>query len=318
MSSMNHMTLRGIIPAVVTPLTEEDGLDEDSLRTYARWVRGHEGLGGVAVNMDTGEGPHLTKDERTEIIRIWQEENEGQVPVLAGITARYTAEAVQQARETEEAGADGLVVFPIPTFIGRPLDPEIPYRYHKAIAEAVDLPLVLFQLQPALAGVIFEPDTLARLVSIDNVVAIKEASFDAVMFTQTVSLLQSLDKQITILTGNDNFIYESFVLGATGALIGFGTVAIREQIEMAEAALAQNYTRAKALWERLKPLEETLFAQPVRDYRARTKAALKMMGIIRSDYMRPPLLRTGEAERARIEAALKEAGAWEAVATVDA
>lgn len=308
---MKPMELGGIIPAVVTPLTESDEVDEQSLRTYARWVLDHEGLGGVAVNMDTGEGLHLRPEERTRILQIWQEENGGRVPVLAGINAQYTAQGVEEARRAEQAGAAGIVVFPIPAFTGRPLDPEVPYRYHKAIADAVDLPVVLFQLQPALAGVIFDPGTLERLVNIDNVVAIKEASFDAVTFTETVSLLQSLDKQISVLTGNDNFIYESFVLGATGALIGFGTLAIGEQIDMARATMEQDYVRGKALWECIKPLEEVIFAQPVRDYRARTKAALQMMDIIESDAMRPPLLCVGDEEKRRIEAALKEADVWE-------
>ena len=86
------------------------------------------------------------------------------------------------ARDAERAGADGLVVFPIPAFAGEPLAPEVPYQYHRAIAEPSPLPMVLFQLQPALAGVLFSRETLLRLIEIPNVVAIKEASFDAVRF----------------------------------------------------------------------------------------------------------------------------------------
>ena len=117
-------------------------------------------------------------------------------------------------------------------FVGEPLPPEVPYEYHRAIAEATPLPMVLFQLQPALGGVIFSKETLLKLVSIPNVVAIKEASFDAVRFVETVRVLSEGPKRIQILTGNDNFILESFVLGAHGALIGFGTIAIAEQLEM--------------------------------------------------------------------------------------
>ena len=115
------------------------------------------------------------------------------------------------------------MVFPIPAYLSEPLDPRVPVAYHEAIAE-VGLPLILFQLQPALAGLNFEPDTLRAMASVEGVVAIKEASFDARRFVDTARLLEDLPRPITLLTGNDNFILESFLLGATGALIGFGAV----------------------------------------------------------------------------------------------
>src|SRR6185295_19736866 len=86
--------------------------------------------------------------------------------------------------------------------------------------------------QPALAGVLFSRETLLRLIEIPNVVAIKEASFDAVRFVETRRILDEASRSIQFLTGNDNFIFESFILGGTGALIGFGTIAISEQVEM--------------------------------------------------------------------------------------
>jgi 4-hydroxy-tetrahydrodipicolinate synthase len=95
------------------------------------------------------------------------------------------------------------------------LDVRIPVRYHEAIAE-VGLPLILFQLQPALAGLNYEPETLRAMASVEGVVAIKEASFDARRFVDTANLLAELPRRITLLTGNDNFILESFMLGATG------------------------------------------------------------------------------------------------------
>ena len=125
-------------------------------------------------------------------------------------------------------------VFPIPAYLSDPLDVRVPVQYHEAIAE-VGLPLILFQLQPALAGLNFEPATLRAMASVEGVVAIKEASFDARRFVDTARLLEDLPRPITMLTGNDNFILESFMLGATGALIGFGAVMTGEQVEMIDA-----------------------------------------------------------------------------------
>jgi len=302
---MHDLDLRGLIPATLLPLTPEHKIDESALRAYIRWLLAFDGLKALAVNMDTGEGPHLSRDERGRVLAIYHEEVRGRLPVLAGISARYTAEAIELARDAERSGADGLVIFPIPAFAGDPLPAEVPYAYHRAIAEAVPLPMVLFQLQQALAGVLFSRETLLRLIEIPNVVAIKEASFDAVKFVETRRVLDEAPRQIQLLTGNDSFILESFVLGAEGALIGFGTIAIAEQIEMMRSVAEGRLDVAQAINERVvRPLADALFAPPVRNYRARLKEALRQLGVIPAAHMRPPLLDLDDAERERVRAAL--------------
>jgi 4-hydroxy-tetrahydrodipicolinate synthase len=288
---MPELDLRGLIPATLLPLTDQHAIDEAALRAYIRWLLAFDGLKALAVNMDTGEGPHLSREERRRVLEIYRDETAGRLPLLAGISARYTAEAVDLARDAEAAGASGLVIFPIPAFAGEPLSADVPYAYHRAIADAVPLPMVLFQLQPALAGVLFSRETLLRLIDIPNIVAIKEASFDAVRFVETRRILDEAPRRITFLTGNDNFIFESFVLGAEGALIGFGTIAIAEQIEMFRLIAAGEVDAAARINDAIvKPLADALFASPVRNYRARLKEALRQMGVVPSATMRPPLL----------------------------
>jgi 4-hydroxy-tetrahydrodipicolinate synthase len=302
---VGDLDLRGLIPATVLPLTRDHEIDVASLRRYLRWLLSFDGLKALAANMDTGEGPHLSREERRQVLESYVEECAGRLPVLAGISARYTAEAIDLARDAERAGASGLVVFPIPAFAGEPLDPEVPYRYHAAIAEAVRLPMVLFQLQPALAGVLFSRETLLRLIEIPNVVAIKEASFDAVTFVQTRRILDEAPRRIQLLTGNDNFIFESFVLGAEGALIGFATIAVAEQIELIEKCRSGDFERAAEINEAtVKPLSDALFATPVRNYRARLKEALRLLDVIPSATMRPPLLDLGDHDMAAVRDAL--------------
>jgi 4-hydroxy-tetrahydrodipicolinate synthase len=302
---MSDLDLRGLIPATLLPLTSDHQIDEPALRGYIRWLLGFEGLKALAVNMDTGEGPHLSREEKRQVLDVYLEETAGRIPLLAGIGARYTAEAVNLARDAAAAGAAGLVVFPIAAFAGDPLPPEVPYAYHRAIADAVPLPMVLFQLQPALAGVLFSRETLLRLIEIPSVVAIKEASFDAVRFVETRRILDEAPRRITLLTGNDNFIFESFILGAEGALIGFGTIAIAEQIEMIRLIAAGDIDSASRLNEAtVRPLADALFAPPVRNYRARLKEALRQMQIIPSATMRPPLLDLDATECEAVRRAL--------------
>jgi 4-hydroxy-tetrahydrodipicolinate synthase len=215
---------------------------------------------------------------------------------------------VANARAAQDAGSDALLIFPIPAFLGLPLDPEVPYRYHAAIAEAVDLPLILFQLQPALGGVLFTTEILHKLITIPSVVAIKEASFDAMRFLQVKAALESASRKITFLTGNDNFIYESFILGAEGALLGFSTLGTREQVMMLDAIRQGDIAQARELGSRLQPLANVIFAPPVTDYRARTKEALKMLGSLENTTVRLPLLPIREAELETIRNALQNAG----------
>ncbi len=304
---MQEIDLRGIIPAIVTPMTSEGKLDLLALKRYAAWLA-DQGPVALAVNVDTGEGPHLTPDEKRQTLETVAEAVAGKCKVVAGVAGPSTAQGIANGRAAQSAGADALLVFPISAFLGHPLNPEVPYRYHAAIAEAVDLPLILFQLQPALGGVLYTTKILHKLITIPSVAAIKEASFDAMRFLQVKAALESASRKITFLTGNDNFIYESFILGAEGALLGFSTLGTREQVNMLAAIQRGDIAEARELGARLQPLADIIFAPPVTDYRARTKEALKMLDVLENTTVRPPLLSISDSERDTIRGALQNAG----------
>jgi 4-hydroxy-tetrahydrodipicolinate synthase len=302
------LDLAGLIPATVTPMRPGGEVDEDGLRRYIRWLLGFQGLKALAVNMDTGEGPQMLPEERRHILQIYREEAAGRGPVLAGVGGPNTAAAIELAEDARQAGAGGIVVFSHPTFVGEPLPWQVPYEYHKAIADAVPLPMVLFQLQPALGGVLYSREALVKLASLPTVVAIKEASFDAVRYVETVRGLAEAPRRIQVLTGNDNFILESFVLGADGALIGFGTVAVGQQIEMLRRLRAGDLAGARDLYERVvQPLVDVIFAPPVRNYRLRLKEALVELGVLEAAYARPPLPPLDDDERRRVREAVRRA-----------
>lgn len=303
---MKKVSLRGIIPATVLPMTPDYKIDEDALAEYIAWVTSFR-VGGIAVNVDTGEGPHLYREERKRVLEIVADTVRGRVPVIAGVPGRFTMEAVDFARDAKEAGADAVLVFPFPALSGEPLPLEIPYEYHRAIGEGADIGIVLFQLQPALGGVEYGPECLAKLTEIEQVIALKEASCDAKKFVDTVRVLRTAPRKITLLTGNDNFIFESLVLGAEGALIGFGTLATDLQVEMFELVQKGRLDEARVIADRLQPLVDVVFAPPVRNYRTRTKEALVMLGVLKSAYVRPPLLPLDKDEKQKIRDALEKA-----------
>jgi 4-hydroxy-tetrahydrodipicolinate synthase len=308
------LDLDGLIPATVLPMTADHRIDEPALRSYIAWVA-EQGPVALAINVDTGEGPHLTHDEKVRVIRIVREVTD--LPIVAGLAGPSTEAAVRQATEFRDVGADGLLVFPIPAYLSEPLNPDVPVRYHEAIA-TVGLPMILFQLQPALGGVNFDTETLRRMAAVEGVVAIKEASFDARRFIDIVQLVRELPRPITILTGNDNFILESFMLGATGALIGFGAVMTREQVDMIRAWQDGRIEDAQALGKRVQRLADVVFARPVGDYRVRLKECLHLLGVLEHTHVRPPLLPITAEERERLAAVLEEVGLLRQPATAGA
>lgn len=298
------LNLNGLIPATVLPMFEDGSIDETSVRSYIRWVAA-QGPVALAINVDTGEGPHLTHDEKVRVLRIVRDVTD--LPIVAGLAGPSTDAAVRQANEFRDVGADALLMFPIPAYLSDPLDVRVPVGYLEAVSTA-GLPMILFQLQPALAGVNFEPETLRAMASVEGVVAIKEASFDARRFMDTARILDDLPRPITFLTGNDNFILESFMLGATGALIGFGAVMTREQVDMIDAWNDGRIDEAKALGRRVQRLADVVFARPVGNYRVRLKECLRILGVLESAHVRRPLLPLDDAERAYLATVLTEVG----------
>jgi 4-hydroxy-tetrahydrodipicolinate synthase len=291
------MDLNGLVPAIVTPMKDDGSVDEKALAAYVRWIV-PQGPKALAVNTDAGEGPHLLPDEKLRVLAVVAGELAGQIPVVCGLGGPSTSSVLEFGRKAKAGGASAWLVFPSPAFRGTTgVDPVI-LGYHREVA-SLGVPMVLFQLQEGLGGAEYPLETIAELVNIPESIAIKEATFDTAKYKKTVEFLRALPRKITILTGNDNFILESFEMGADGALLGFGSVVTREQVDMMRMALAGDFKGAHALYSRINPLAQACFAAPVREYRARLKAVLHMQGVLPSPAVRRPLLPlSGEARAA--------------------
>ena len=270
-----------------------------------KWLE-PQGISAVAVNAELGEAPQLSWEERLSVVETVKLTIGDSTPIVSGLLAINTEEAVQRARDLKSAGADAVLVFPIPAYQGNPLPFELPYAYHSAIADA-DIPMILFNLTPSLGGVILSAEILGGLVEIPQVIGLKEASFDAQTFISGRDALNSASRRITLLTGNDPFIYESLVMGADGALIGFGTLATELQVKMLNAVKTGDYELGQQIWDRLLPLEQVIFGTPARDCRARIKAALNRLGIVDRCVVRPPLMPLSQSDQETVWSALEKA-----------
>ncbi|MGI8311752.1 dihydrodipicolinate synthase family protein [Saccharopolyspora hattusasensis] len=304
---MTDLHLHGVNASIALPMTRRAQPDFPALRDYVGWVV-DQGADALTVNADTGEGAHLSLEERTEVISTVKDVAGETVPVVSGLIAAHTAQAVEYGRELLDAGADGLLVFSIPAFAGQPLPDELVYRYYAAIAE-LGSPAIAFSLTRELGGALLGPELLTKLINDELIVAVKDASFDPVTFVDTRNAVRAAARPAAVLSGCDNFIYESFVLGADGCLLGFAGLAPGLTREVLDLVRAGDYATAEQInRERMQPLAEAMFAQPLRNNRARLKESLIALGVIGNATVRPPLLPLTSDDRSQMLDAVKRAG----------
>lgn len=303
---MESFAFQGIVAAPFLPMNEDESVDWKSLHSYYRWIARQRPTA-IAVNMDASEGSSLTREEQIEVLRATLEAVDGACPVLSGVMASFTADAVRWGTELKRAGAQGLVVFPpLPVFLGNPLPAEMVVRYHAAVG-GIGLPFVAFQL-PKGEGPDLSADVMRELVRLPNFVGVKEASCDAVRTIESIDTAARLPRKLGILTGSDQFILEAMLMGCDGALIGFAGTATTELIRMHAAVRSRDTATAFDIWGRLGPLARYCWRLPERDYRPRMKEVLVMQGLIRSAAVRAPQMGVGPAERAELGRLARHAG----------
>ena len=290
---MKRYNFKGIIPAVVTPMKKEDEIDFDAIDSYFEWII-QQGVVGLAVNVDTGEGPTLNRGEREEIVELARENLGPSGMLVAGALGSSTKDVKTEAIIAREAGADIALVFPNTAFRGSPLSPDDLKNYYKEIAEYAEIDLMLFLLQDALGGIEYDKASMSAIASLDRLVAVKEATFDISKYKDTMSFFHKMEhlhsRKIAFMTGNDNFIFESFLWGCDGALIGAAAQDTKRMAECFQYCSNEEWGKAVELANGFQPLVDEVFSLPVRNYRARLKTCLYLQGVIPNKIVRPPLV----------------------------
>jgi 4-hydroxy-tetrahydrodipicolinate synthase len=279
----------GAIVAIVTPL--KDGvLDEASLRRLLK-MHGDAGTSGIVPVGCTGEAATLSFEERTRVIEICLEEVGGRMPVIPGTGTNSTRESVRLTEAARRAGASGALI--ITPYYNKP-SPRGQVEHYRAIAEAVDIPIILYNV-PSRTGVNMLPETVARLAEIGNIVAIKEASGSV---DQVSAILDLCD--ITVLSGDDPLTLPMMAVGAKGVVSVAANVVPGLVAEMV-AEFPRNSARALELHRQLWPIAKALFLEtnpgPV-------KHAMAELGLIASGELRPPLAEVTEDTKTKMAAGI--------------
>ncbi len=288
--------LFGSIVALVTPMTEDGRIDFDSLRGLIDWHIA-EGTDCIGVVGTTGESPTVTMAENCEVIRVAVEHAAGRVPVMAGTGANNTAEAIELSRFAKQVGADcQLSVVP---YYNKPSQEGI-YRHFCAVAEAVDLPLVLYNV-PSRTVADMQPETVLRLAQVPGIVGVKEATGD---IERAGWLIKQAPKGFSIYSGDDSTAVALMLLGGHGNVSVTANVAPRLMHEMCMAAIEGDVRRAREIHLHLLPLHKQLFCEPSP---APTKWALSRMGRCGTS-VRLPLLPLTPDGQTLVRQALRDSG----------
>jgi len=293
---------RGLFVPHVTPFSQSGSLDLESLERLARHFAGPDRAAGLVSCARIGEGPVLTPEEKREVFKVAGAVcRKEKVVHIAAITPQSTDHAIRMVTELEELPVDAAMIFPPLLFAWGKVAGEFKVRFFEDVARSTSLPLVLFQVP--VASYWYDPETVCRIAKMERVVAYKEASFNINLFSETLRQLESERNPMQVLTGNDRFVAQSYMLGANGALIGVANLATERWAALDRAGRAGDYQNAMAIQEELRELKELVFSEPIVEAVSRIKVVLHHEGLINSPGVRRPQLGiTPEEERRLVSA----------------
>ena len=288
------LVVKGIIPAMVTPLDQDEKLDESGIREVINYLI-ESGIHGIFVCGSQGESYAFSEDERKRIIELAVDEVNGRVPVYAGTGSTTTKATIDLSRYALDVGADAVTLV-TPYFI-RPSQDEL-YMHYKRVAESVDIPVVLYN-NPGRTNVNLEAETVKRLAEIDNIVGIKDSSGD---LTLTAQYIMECPEDFSVLAGRDSLILATLLYGGRGAVAATANVAPRLVVGIYENFIRGDLERARELQFKLLPLR---LAFSLGTFPVVVKEAMNLLGKP-SGPARSPVSSLPEEKRKRLKLLLKD------------
>lgn len=291
------MLFSGVLTAMVTPF-RNGTVDEESFRNFIEWQI-EQGINGLVPCGTTGESATLSHEEHQRVIEICVDQVKGRVPVLAGAGSNNTEEAINLTKFAKKAGADGALL--ITPYYNKPTQEGL-YRHFKAIAEAVDFPLVPYNV-PGRTGCNMLPATVARLAKeIPTIVGIKEATGS---LTQGCEVLEQCPDSFAVLSGDDFTALPLMMMGGAGVISVTSNIAPAKMAAMCKAQKNGDYTEARKLHFELSAVHRAMFLE-TNPIPVKTSAAL--MGKMTALEFRLPLCPMQAGNLEKLQAVLKDAG----------
>ena len=288
---------RGAFVAIVTPFTDDGRIDEKGLRELIEFQI-ESGTHGIVPCGTTGESATMSHEEHHRVVELTIDQVNGRVPVLAGAGSNSTSESIELTRHAKEAGANGVLL--ITPYYNKPSQEGL-YQHFKAISDAVDIPMILYNV-PGRTSVNMLPATVARCAELPNVVGIKEATGN---LNQVSEVIRLCPDDFAVMSGDDFTAMATVAIGGTGVISVVSNVAPAEMAKLMELSLAGDFAAARKVHYRLFPLMQAMFmdTNPVP-----AKAALAMMGRIANPAPRLPLAPLGADAQEKLRRIMNEFG----------
>ena len=297
----------GVIPAVLLPFQEDLSIDAAAFRSHLLDVAAVDGVTALTLNAHSTEVASCTFEEQQRVLEIALDAVGDRVPIVNGVYADGSLEAQRIARMAARAGASCLLVFP-PQVFRYGQTPAMALEHFRRIADASDLPVILFQY-PLAGGLGYPLATLLKIFeACPKVRAIKDSCGVPEQHETQVRTLQSLSRPVNVLSTHSAWLYSSLVLGCNGLLSGSGSVIADLQVRLFRAVCANDMLAARALNDRVHATSAVFYAEPKTDMHNRMKEALLLLGKLRCAAVRPPLVKLSAAEIERIRQGLIAAG----------
>jgi len=308
MKDKGKFEARGVIPACLLPMRDDFSLDLPSLRRHVRDVAAVDGVRSVVINAHASEVSSCTFEDQAQVLAATAEAVGDRAHIVHGVYPEGSLEAARVARTAEQGGASALLVFPPGIFSGGAnLRPDIAVNHYRHIADATDLPLIIFQFRVADLG--HSHEVLHRLVEeIPSICGIKDVSDHPVFLERTVRELQQGPRAITVFSAHNPWLLPSLVTGCQGIISGSGSTIADLQVALYEAVQANDLEAARRHANRLYLTTNVFYTAPRIDQHNRMKEAQVILGRLPGAAVRPPLLKLTAQEIERIRAGLEAAG----------
>jgi len=302
-------SFHGIYHANVCPLKEDLSIDENALAKHVTSIAAVPGIIGVLCNGHAGENFTLNRAEKRRVVEIVRDAIGDRKVVVSGINSESSAEAAEQALDARKAGADALLIFP-PFSWALSQDDKVAVTHHRMVIEAVgNMPIMLYQAPVGSGMMAYGPAVLEQLVRLPHVVGIKEGSWETSRYEANLRLVRRIAPHVAVMASGDEHLFPCFVLGSDGSQVSIACLIPEAVVALDEAVRRDDLDAARTAHNIIYPLAKVLYGTPPGSHAtARIKTALKLLGKLDCDSVRPPLGPLGPSETEMLADALRTCG----------
>lgn len=299
----------GVFPAILLPFKDDYSIDEKGFRKLIKWVAGHDGVNGIVVNGHTGEISSLLPEERAEVVRIAADELNGRIPVISGVSAEGTTEAIQHAKAVEKAGGKGILLMPPHSWLRFGMQPESTVQFFRDVASSINISIIVHQY-PKWTKASYNTQQLLDMAKIPNVVSVKIGTREMAQYEVDVRNLKENAQDVSILTCHDEYLLPTLIQGIDGALVGFASFVPDLIVELVSAVKEKNLDKALSIYDRIYELKHAVYkmGEPSATAHTRMKEAMYQRGLISNPIARPPVIPLSKQDKEEIRTGLRKVG----------